>query len=267
MVGNCHPLLASAKEAAGRMRKNMTPRTSHKGEKQNHALEKCIAAANRGWMSEKFLPPADQGKCFYLTSPFIEPATGHGGGIIMGGEVIKGRKGFGGELGHVLIPYPLIPGIEGLKPECNCRRMGDLEALCSLTSIRRHLLPHFLLKYPDHELGKIEDVHKAAYRVRGMAEKGDQMCQDIFRVQARALGLFFDQTINTFDPDALIMGGGVVETNPEFQRWFIDEIRVGMGAQRKEQADIPIHVMPNGDTAGARGAALEALKFARAGAF
>ena len=73
MVGNCHPLLASAKEAAGKTRKNMTPRTSHKGEKQNHALEKCIAAANRGWMSEKFLPPADQGKCFYLTSPFIEP--------------------------------------------------------------------------------------------------------------------------------------------------------------------------------------------------
>jgi hypothetical protein len=36
-----------------------------------------------------------------------------------------------------------------------------------------------------------------------------------------------------------------------------------MGAQREEQADIPIHVMPNGDTAGARGAALEALRFAR----
>jgi predicted NBD/HSP70 family sugar kinase len=190
--------------------------------------------------------------------------TGHGGGIIMGGEVIKGRKGFGGELGHVLIPYHMIPGIEGLKPACNCGRMGDLESLCSLTSIRRHLLPHFLLQYPDHELGKIEDSHKAAYRVRGMAEKGDPMCQAIFRVQARALGLFFDQMINTFDPDALIVGGGVVETSPEFQRWFLDEIRVGMGAQREEQAHIPIHVMPNGDTAGARGAALEALKFARA---
>jgi hypothetical protein len=75
MVGNCHPLLASAKDAAGRTRKNMTPRTSHKGEKQNHALEKCIAAANRGWMSEKYLPPADQAKCFFLTSPFIEPAV------------------------------------------------------------------------------------------------------------------------------------------------------------------------------------------------
>jgi predicted NBD/HSP70 family sugar kinase len=89
------------------------------------------------------------------------------------------------------------------------------------------------------------------------------MCREIFQVQARALGLFFDQMINTFDPDALIVGGGVVETSPEFQSWFINEIRIGMGIQREEQVDIPIHVMPNGDTAGARGAALEALRFAR----
>ena len=84
MVGNCHPLLASAKDAAGRTQKNMTPRTSHKGEKQNHALEECIAAANRGWMSEKYLPPADQAKCFFLTSPFIEPAD-HGVRLQRGG--------------------------------------------------------------------------------------------------------------------------------------------------------------------------------------
>ncbi len=189
--------------------------------------------------------------------------TGHGGGIIMDGNVIKGRKGFGGELGHVLIPFHMIPGTEGLDPHCNCGRTGDLESLCSLTSIRRHLLPHFLKKYPDHELAKIEDPHKAAYRVRGMAEKGDPMCREIFRVEARALGLFFDQMVNTFDPDALIVGGGVVEVSPEFSKWFMDEIRIGMGPQREEQADIPIHVMPNGDTAGARGAAIDALRHAR----
>ena len=39
-----------------------------------------------------------------------------------------------------------------------------------------------------------------------------------------------------------------------------------MPVQRQEQADIPIYVMPNGDTASARGAALEALRFARASA-
>ncbi|HLH17353.1 MAG TPA: hypothetical protein VKX45_09045 [Bryobacteraceae bacterium] len=37
-----------------------------------------------------------------------------------------------------------------------------------------------------------------------------------------------------------------------------------MRPQRVEQADIPIYIMPNGDTAGARGAAIEALQFARA---
>jgi hypothetical protein len=36
-----------------------------------------------------------------------------------------------------------------------------------------------------------------------------------------------------------------------------------MPGQREEQADIPIHVMPNGDTAGARGAAIEAMKVGR----
>jgi glucokinase len=111
-------------------------------------------------------------------------------------------------------------------------------------------------------LGKLGDLHKASKLVRGLAEKGDPMCIDIFRVQAHALGLFFDEMVNTFDPDALIVGGGAIETGPEFQKWFIDEIRKGMPAQREEQADIPIFIMPNGDTAGSRGAAIEALKLA-----
>jgi len=62
------------------------------------------------------------------------------------------------------------------------------------------------------------------------------MCKEIFRVQAHVLGLFFDEMINTFDPDALIVGGGVLETSPEFQQWFLAEIRAGMPNQREEQA-------------------------------
>jgi len=188
--------------------------------------------------------------------------TGLGGGVITEGKVVKGRKGFGGELGHVLLPYQSIRGIEGLKPGCNCGRTGCLESVCSLGAIERTLLPFFLKRYPGHELGKL-DPHQAAKLVRGMAENGDPMCVDIFRVQAHGLGLFFDEMINTFDPDALIVGGGALETKEEFQQWFVDEIHVGMPPQREEQVDIPIHVMPNGDTAGARGAALEALQFAR----
>jgi glucokinase len=198
------------------------------------------------------------------TSISIVIGTGNGGGIILDGNVVKGKNGFGGELGHVLIPYQSIAGTPGMKPECNCGRTGDLESVCSLTAIERTLLPYFLPRYPGHELGKV-DLHTAAKLVRGMAEKGDALSRDVFRVQAHGLGLFFDEMINTFDPDALIVGGGAVETSEEFQRWFIAEIRAGMPAQREEQAGIPIHVMPNGDTAGARGAAIEALKLARQG--
>jgi glucokinase len=189
--------------------------------------------------------------------------TGLGGGVIVEGNVVKGRKGFGGELGHVLIPYQSIKAIQGLRPECNCGRTGCLESVCSLTAIERSFLPYFLARYPGHDLGGLGDLHKAAKLVRGLAEKGDPMCVDIFRVQAHALGLFFDEMVNTFDPDALIVGGGALETGEEFQRWFTGEIRTGMPPQRAEQADIPIYVMPNGDTAGARGAAIEALKQAR----
>jgi predicted NBD/HSP70 family sugar kinase len=188
--------------------------------------------------------------------------TGNGGGVILEGNVVKGKNGFGGELGHVLIPYQSIAGTSGIRPECNCGRTGDLESLCSLTAIERNILPYFLPRYPGHELAKL-DFHQAAKLVRGLAEKGDPLCQEVFRVQAHALGLFFDEMVNTFDPDAFIVGGGALETCEEFQRWFIEQIRAAMPTQRAEQAGIPIHVMPNGDTAGARGAAIEALKLAR----
>ncbi len=191
--------------------------------------------------------------------------TGLGGGVIVGGEVVKGRAGFGGELGHVLLPWRGIPGADAIIPHCNCGRIGDLESVCSLTAITNTLLPFFLEKEPGHELAQLGDIVAAAKRVRGLAEKGDRLSMEIFRIQANALGLFYDQMINTFDPDALIVGGGAVETGEDFQKWFLEQIRAGMPVQRDEQKDIPIYVMPNGDTAGARGAAIEALKLARNG--
>jgi glucokinase len=190
--------------------------------------------------------------------------TGNGGGVILEGNVVKGKNGFGAELGHVLIPYQSIVRTEGINPQCNCGRTGDLESLCSLTAIEKNILPYFLPRYPGHDLAKV-DVHQAAKLVRGLAEKGDPLSREVFRVQAHALGLFFDEMVNTFDPDAFIVGGGALETGKQFQDWFIAEIRAAMPVQREEQAGIPIHVMPNGDTAGARGAAIEALKLAREG--
>jgi len=227
-----------------------------------HKLGKPVSYLNDGNAAALWGHYAIFGANSHETSISDVVGTGNGGGIILEGNVVKGKNGFGGELGHVLIPYQSIAGIDGIKPQCNCGRIGDLESLCSLTAIEKTLLPYLLRRDPGHVLAK-QEPHQAAKAVRGLADQGDPMCKEIFRVQAYALGLFFDEMINTFDPDALIVGGGVLETGQEFQRWFLGEIRAGMPSQREEQADIPIHVMPNGDTAGARGAALEALKLAR----
>lgn len=228
----------------------------------SHKLNKPVCYLNDANAAALWGHYAIFGASGHETSISIVIGTGNGGGIILDGKVVKGKNGFGGELGHVLIPYQSIAVAPGINPRCNCGRVGDLESLCSLTGIERNILPYFLPRYPGHELSKT-DLHQAAKLVRGLADKGDALSRDVFRVQAHALGLFFDEMINTFDPDVLIVGGGAIEASPEFQRWFIQEIRNGMPPQREEQAGIPIHIMPNGDTAGARGAAIEALTLFR----
>src|SRR5579872_2826556 len=184
--------------------------------------------------------------------------TGLGGGVVIDGRVVEGRNGFGGEVGHVLIPCEAIPALNGLRPPCNCGRVGDLESVCSLTAIERTLLPMFLERHRGHPLSGIPAA-SAAKQVRGYAERGDEMCRAIFDTQARALGLFFDQITNLLDPDAFLIGGGALEVSPDFQAWWVASVRAGMGPQREEQ-EPRIDVMPNGDAAGARGAALGALQ-------
>ena len=183
--------------------------------------------------------------------------TGLGGGLVVDGRVVEGRNGFGGEVGHMLIPCEAIAELRGLRPPCNCGRVGDLESVCSLTAIERTLLPLVLRDYPGHPLAGVP-AGQAAKQVRGLAERGDEMCRTIFRMQAKALGLFFDQVTNLLDPDAFLIGGGALEVSPAFQAWWIDEVRAGMPTQREEQ-EPRIVIMPNGDSAGARGAALQAL--------
>ena len=100
-----------------------------------------------------YLPDGNAGA---LWGHFTIIGTGLGGGVILGGHVVKGRMGFGGELGHVLIPYQSIVGVEGIVPVCNCGRTGDLESLCSLTAIGNTLLPYFLERFPGHELGTFD---------------------------------------------------------------------------------------------------------------
>jgi len=191
--------------------------------------------------------------------------TGLGGGIVVNGQLVVGATGFAAEVGHVVLPTNGLLEPDQPMPKCNCGREGDAEAWASLTGIRNNLLPYYLQKYPDHPLWQIEDVGgERAKRVRSFGENGDEMARLIFRKQAMALAVLFDIAMQFLDLDAFFIGGGVMQTNPEFQEWFLRAIREHVSL-RDEQTGVSIEVAPDGDMAGARGAARLALESWRAG--
>jgi glucokinase len=184
--------------------------------------------------------------------------TGLGGGIVEAGKVIKGAVGMAGELGHVPIPLDGLLDAGQPAPACNCGQVGDAESVASLTGIEKNLLPHWLGRYPGHELTGLPPG-KAAKLVRGYAEDGDEMALAIFRQQAMALGRLFTVAANFLDPDAYFLGGGVVEAAPHFRDWFFAEVRANT-VLREEQAKVAeISLVPDLDMAGARGSAVAAL--------
>jgi predicted NBD/HSP70 family sugar kinase len=184
--------------------------------------------------------------------------TGLGGGVIDSGRIIKGAAGMAGELGHVHVPmHGLL--LDGQPvPRCNCGFSGDAESVASLSGIRNNLLPFWLTQYPDHPLAKL-DPQEAARQVRTYGEHGDEMARRLFDQQAMALGRLFTIAANFTDPDAYFIGGGVIETTPEFRDWFRDRV-VGYTQLRDEQQQVAkFALVADLDMAGARGAAIAAL--------
>lgn len=185
--------------------------------------------------------------------------TGLGGGVIERGQVMTGAAGMAGELGHVHIPtYGLLAEGQPV-PLCNCGFVADAESVASLTGIRRNLLPYWLSRFVGHPLGEL-DLAQAAKQVRTYGVDGDPMALRIFEQQAMALGRLFTIVANFADPDAYFVGGGVVETGREFREWFLATVREHT-TLRTEQADqARFALVPDLDMAGARGAAIAALR-------
>ncbi len=191
------------------------------------------------------------------TSVSLIVGTGLGGGVVANGSVLVGRVGFAAELGHVTLPGDWYP--HGTIPaRCNCGKNSDLESIASLTGIELNLLPYFLPKFSGHPLADLP-IKDAAKKVRGLAEKGDELSRTVFRAQAWALGAHIDQMINVFDPEAIFIGGGVIEASEDLKNWYLAMIRESIPF-RDEQRDLEIAIVPDGDKAGARGAAVFAYQ-------
>ena len=183
--------------------------------------------------------------------------TGLGGGIVVGGQVVKGAAGMAGELGHVPIPLDGLLAEGQPMPACNCGLSGDAESVASLTGIQNNLLPYWLTRYEGHELAGVP-IGQAAKLIRKYAENGDEMALAIFRQQAIAIGRLFTIAANFLDPDAYFLGGGVVEAAPHFREWFFAEVRASTVLRAEQAQAAEIILVPDLDMAGARGSAVAA---------
>ena len=128
-------------------------------------------------------------------------------------------------------------------PQCNCGNAGDAESVASLTGIVKNLLPYWLTRYPDHPLTEVP-LATAAKAVRGLAEKGDELALSLFAQQAMAIGRLFTIASMFTDPHAYFVGGGVVETEPEFREWFVGQVLAATELREEQRAVATIEPDP-----------------------
>jgi glucokinase len=130
--------------------------------------------------------------------------TGIGGGILIGGELYRGSTGAGAELGHVVIDQA------GPKCQGNCPNRGCVEALASGIALGREgrLAAQ---THPDSALGRAlaagEEID--GKRVTEVGLEGDGIARDVLATIGRRLGVALSSLANIFEPEVIVIGGGV----------------------------------------------------------
>ncbi len=134
---------------------------------------------------------------------YVTVSTGIGGGIIIGGEVYEGVSGAAGEVGHMTID------ISG--PKCNCGSNGCFEVMASGTALAREARLSIeagkgaaLLKASGGDPGRV-----TAEIVFEVAERGDPAAAELIRQTGRYLGIGLANLVNIFNPELIIIGGGL----------------------------------------------------------
>ncbi len=135
----------------------------------------------------------------------ITVGTGIGGGLILGGEVYRGAVGAAGELGHMTIAE------DGPPCHGNCPGRGCLESLCSGTALAREAL-RLAREHDDsglaRELSRGREL--AGPLVTELAHDGDAAALEAIELIGYHLGVGVANVVNIFNPEVVIIGGGVM---------------------------------------------------------
>jgi glucokinase len=149
---------------------------------------------------------------------YITVSTGIGAGVISNSKIIEGIHGTAGELGHITID------ING--ELCNCGNIGCLETIASGTAIARQANRAIaagrgeeLLAYArqqqeesDTTTNSDESMLVSASIVAQAAQAGIPLAKEIIAHAAYGLGVGLVNIIHIFNPEVIILGGGVTQT-------------------------------------------------------
>jgi glucokinase len=131
--------------------------------------------------------------------------TGIGGGIIIDGKLYLGARGGAGELGHMTV------AADGLA--CRCGNTGCLELLASGRAVERDAITR--LRRGEKSVlvelcrGDIESI--TAEQVGEAARISDPLALEVLARAAYYLGIGIINVVNIFNPDMVIIGGGMAE--------------------------------------------------------
>jgi glucokinase len=149
----------------------------------------------------------DGGRAVVQNLVMFTVGTGVGGGLVLGGRVYRGSTGAAGELGHTMIGADLA---EGAPPQGDFPQRGSLEALAA-GRVLDHLGTDLVTERPDSALAKLAATGEpiSGHDVVELAQDGDVDAVDALRLLGERLGIGIANAINVFDPDEVVVGGGV----------------------------------------------------------
>lgn len=159
----------------------------------------------------------------------IMAGTGIGAGLILGGRLFRGRRGWAGELGHLVV----LPG----GPECACGRRGCLQAVASGRALERSAAAR--------GLASAADIGAAAARGEAWAQRAVEEC-------GRWLGLATANVVNLLDLEAVVIGGGLTALGAPW--WSAIDAALRSNLLNADQRDISLRPAALPDDAGLLGA-------------
>lgn len=176
---------------------------------------------------------------------YVTLGTGIGGGIIIDGRIYEGASGAAGEVGHIVVDE------DG--PPCNCGGRGCVEALASGPAIAREAAAAIAAGRSRMLAELVGSVAPTAELVHQAALQGDSVAREIIYQAGCYLGLGLVGILNCFNPQALILGGGLLGLGELYLEPAVHTARERSFAQ--VVADVTITTAELGERAGALGAA------------